>query len=57
MYVTARKYADGIGVHIRTVERWAREGTVEARRVNRRWYVKDEPPQEAAATAQRVHEK
>ena len=53
MWVTARKYADGCGVHIKTVQRWCRIGTLDARRVSGRWYVKeDEPPQEEAATAQ-----
>jgi len=52
MFVTARKYADAVGVHIKTVQRWCRDGDVDAMRLNGRWYVKDEPPQGEAATVQ-----
>lgn len=48
-WMTTRKFADESGLHIKTVQRWAREGKLESRRIGARVFVKmkDERSQEA----------
>ena len=58
MWVSTRQWADAHGRHIKTVQRYAREGVLESIRVGGRVYVREmeEPRRETAATAQSVGE-
>ena len=53
-WLSAREFARRYGMHIKSVQRLARQGGIPAKKVGARWYVydEDEPPAVAAPTAQ-----